>query len=356
MALKTREQILDNIVLIQMDVHIWTARKKLRKDDLSGVEDEKLPPSQVASLGSKKVIDLDLLAPFNKLKREAVKLCERRGVRFLGSYAVSIKVAEEIAKKLDDLKAEFEAEKAKFLAGYDKAVQDWLGKNTKWAHALRDYIVDRSVVDAGLSFNWHAIQVRSDSTCTVAQSATSVAVDGLQGKIFSEIAEEAQDIIASVFHGKDRVTQKALIRVRRIHDKLHDLSILSLQAEPLADTVAYVLGQMPKDGVICELNYQVLYGLLSLLSDPQKAQDHGNRILGGVTTAQAVSDELTPAVLAAEAQSEDQSPTAELPAQAETQPTSETSKAPATASQPPQNQVTGVNTSSPETLEDLCLF
>lgn len=50
-------QILSKLLLVDLNVSIWSGRKKLRAEDL-GV-DLNLPPSELASLGSKRITDPD---------------------------------------------------------------------------------------------------------------------------------------------------------------------------------------------------------------------------------------------------------------------------------------------------------
>jgi hypothetical protein len=44
--------VLDHLMALNLDVNIWTARKKLTPADFGGAE---LPPEDLASLGSKKI-------------------------------------------------------------------------------------------------------------------------------------------------------------------------------------------------------------------------------------------------------------------------------------------------------------
>ena len=48
-------EVLDKIVALNLDVTLWTGRKKLEAQDLGGVN---LPPEDLASLGSKRIADL----------------------------------------------------------------------------------------------------------------------------------------------------------------------------------------------------------------------------------------------------------------------------------------------------------
>ena len=57
----TNITVLDHLVVVNLDIHIWTARKKLVPLDLGGAE---LPPEDLASLGSKRICNPDDLRSF----------------------------------------------------------------------------------------------------------------------------------------------------------------------------------------------------------------------------------------------------------------------------------------------------
>ena len=77
--------VLDRLLAVNLDIHIWSARKKLVPLDLNGAE---LPPEDLASLGSKRVCDPEDLKIFGTLKARAANLLERNGVRFLSGWAI----------------------------------------------------------------------------------------------------------------------------------------------------------------------------------------------------------------------------------------------------------------------------
>lgn len=81
----TTVQALDQLIVVNLDIHIWTARKKLVPLDLGGAE---LPPEDLASLGSKRICNPEDLRTFGTLKARAVNLLERNGIRFLNGWAV----------------------------------------------------------------------------------------------------------------------------------------------------------------------------------------------------------------------------------------------------------------------------
>ena len=56
---QTAQIILDKVVLVKVEANIYGARKKLKKEDLVLADGSKLPPEDLASLGSKRLLDPD---------------------------------------------------------------------------------------------------------------------------------------------------------------------------------------------------------------------------------------------------------------------------------------------------------
>jgi len=130
---KTAQIILDQMVLVKVEATIYGARKKLKIEDLMLVDGSKLPPEDLASLGSKRLLDPDQLTVFNRLKKEAERICLRIGTRFLGGYAIPSTSAPGIIAELERIALDFAAAKTEFLAGYDAAVTDWVVRHPEFA-------------------------------------------------------------------------------------------------------------------------------------------------------------------------------------------------------------------------------
>jgi hypothetical protein len=106
---------LDKLVICHIDCAIWSGRKKLRPEDLQLANGSQLPPKDVASLGSKKICDPEALAQFDRLKKEAQRLCEQVGVRFLGGYAIPDTRIDQLLPELDRIGQEFARVKQSFI-------------------------------------------------------------------------------------------------------------------------------------------------------------------------------------------------------------------------------------------------
>jgi hypothetical protein len=63
-------QLVEAMVLVNVEVSIWSARRKMKPEDFGDVS---LPPERLASLGSKNIFDPTRLDPFTRVRSEAYR-------------------------------------------------------------------------------------------------------------------------------------------------------------------------------------------------------------------------------------------------------------------------------------------
>ena len=97
------EMILDQVDVVKLDINLWTSSKKLRAEDLVLADGSRLPPEDLASLGTKKTINPDKLKEFNRIKKEAERICLESGTRFIGGFANPRTEIPRITQQLDAL-------------------------------------------------------------------------------------------------------------------------------------------------------------------------------------------------------------------------------------------------------------
>lgn len=289
---KVKETSLNLVLLFTLEPHIWSGKKKLLHEDLK-VDATELPPSELASLGAKKIIDTDLLKPFDALKKRAHRICDNVGVRFLGGYAVPISKAQSVAAELDQVEDEWEVEKANFISKYQASVEKWIAENGTWGEIIRSSITPVGYVEDAISFKWQAIRVAEPGGAGKAKQVLGrglgVQVGGLAQQLFREIADAANDVIEKSLHGRDKVSQKILNRVRQLRNKMHDLAFLDPCAEPVVKMMDYTLSLLPTKGHLEGIHYMSLRGLVSMIADPASAREHGESILNGQSVEATVS-------------------------------------------------------------------
>lgn len=266
MTIQTNEiRILDQILLVDLSgIHLWTARKKLKPEMLEG----KIPPADLASLGSMRVIDPEKLKPFEKIKRQAIKAVEECGVKFLGGYAVSQDKIQEVVDHLEALKTQFYDLKNNFLPNYDRWVSDWVNQGwekEEWREAIRSSATPKAEVDAGLQFGYAACRVAPDGDKHLS-STLGGQVRGLADQLFAETADTAERLLETGLATRGHVAQTTLNTVRKMNAKLKGLMFLSSDVKGLSDHIEATLAALPTSGVVNGVQYGSVVTLISSLS------------------------------------------------------------------------------------------
>jgi len=266
--LNTPIQVLDQILALNLDINIWSARAKLTAEDFGETE---LPPDELASLGSKKICDPEKLKVFNKLKKRAFTLLDRNGVRFLSGWAIPEDKAGDIIAELCRIRDDFYAEKAEFIASYDVAIEDWINAHPAWSSLIAGSTVSREHVEKRIGFSWQLYRVLpvaglSDDKA-MAESGLMSEVENLGGTLFYEITKDADDVWKKVFEGKTEVTHKALSPLKTMREKLNGLSFVEPHVAPVVEILDATLARMPKRGLISGASLFMIQGIVSLLKD-----------------------------------------------------------------------------------------
>jgi len=265
-------QVLDRLVAVNLDVRIWSGRKKLTAEDLSLGSD--VPPEDLVSLGSKRVCDPESIRVFHRLKKQAERVCLTGGMRFLGGYAVPEDRTETVAAELDALGETFAKERATFVAGYGEAIENWITLHPQWEAAIRKAVDPASVVASRLAFGYQLYRIAP------AENAGNLdeQVEGLGDTLFGEVARIARELDKS-FVGKDALSQRALSTFRRVAEKLGCLAFVDYRVQPVLDSLADWLSRVPDKGPVTGALFNEGFGLMLLVSDPRRMSDHGAGIL-----------------------------------------------------------------------------
>lgn len=263
--------VLSKILLVGIQVNVWSARKKLEPKDL-GLDPTKIPPAELASLGTLRSINPEDIQAFEKLRRKAKRTVEKMGLRFMGVVAIPEEKAALANAELEKIEKEFNDLRADFLNRYDKAVLDWM--NRAWPtpalkEAIVRAIVPKAIVAERIAFRFSLCRVMPDKTPELSKQLDRE-VQGLHGQLFQEIADTSEELLVKSFSGKDKVGQKAINCIRRIHEKLLSLAFLDPTVQALADHVYAKLAQFPTKGDVEGAKLQELVSLLTSLSDEAK--------------------------------------------------------------------------------------
>lgn len=283
MTLENKLETLERVDLVSIDCSIWSGRKRLRSDDIQLGKGGKLPPEQVASLGSKRIIDPEDLSVFHTLKKRAERTCEAIGVRFLGGYAIPREKTEAVSQTLAEIAQSFTKEKENFLQRYDEAVEDWVRQYPDFERQLRKELTPLEQVRTRIGFEYAMYRVAGAET---AIGNLGDQVGRLGSQLLREIAVEARDLYEQSFAGSagsDRkASRKALGPIRRMREKLAGLGFLDAAVAPMVKTIDALFAAVSKTGPLEDALYDQALSIVLILSDPDKVRRHAT---AGLTAA-----------------------------------------------------------------------
>ena len=270
------DQVLDLLMVVNLNVHLWSARKKLTAEDLGGAE---LPPGELASLGSKRICNPEDIKKFATLKSRAISLLDKHGVRFLSGWAIPDSKAAMLLNELTSIRDEFNQNKIDFLNAYDDSIQDWVTKHPQWGSIIAGSTVSKKYASSRLSFNWQMFKVVPPFGGMAAQLRECT--DRLSLTLFEEISKAAKDTWHRCFDGKTEITRKALSPLKSIQQKLVGLSFLEPRVTPIEELISAAINSVPKRGAIKGDLLTMLRGLIGLMQNPIALLSHGQQLLDG---------------------------------------------------------------------------
>ena len=280
MNLKTEPKVLKCLLAVNLDVNIWSARRKLQPNDFAHSQ---LPPEKLASLGSKRICNPAELKVFGTLKARAVSLLDKSGVRFLGGWAIPEKKAAEIVKGIEAIQEDFNQAKKSFMARYDQAIQDWIGNNPGWEQMIATSVVSADYVSKRIAFNWQVFKVVNPTgrKKDVLETGLQSEVGNLGGTLFDEVAKTAKEAFNKSFVNKSMITRKALSPLKNIQQKLSDLSFIEPRVAPVASLIETAIAKRPGRGAIQGNDLLLFQVLLVNLSDPVAITKYAQEIIDG---------------------------------------------------------------------------
>jgi hypothetical protein len=209
-------------VLLKVSVHYWRGCKKLKPEDI-GLEKKNLS-DQLISLGHKRLLPKDALAPLAVIEGRAHALVEANTFPFLnglGHFLPNSKLAE-VTEKLEELETEFWEAKKAFLQKYaslrQSASKDWrkmaekLVKDPELVNASEQ----QAIIEARQKAAQEAGQkIRNDVESFVADCVASLR---------EQTAQLCEDMLSSINGCETGVHQKTLNRLVRFIDQFKSMN------------------------------------------------------------------------------------------------------------------------------------
>lgn len=277
--------ILSQLVCLRLEYHGMRGQQRLRREDLMNVNENQLPPKQLASLGSKWIIDPKELRKLYVPIEHADSICRRSAMKVMDViYAFGEPKYREIKPKIDSCVAEFESIRASFADRIDDIQTKWKDANPEWKHIIEMASITRDDVLKRFTFVPHLFEIgtlRGDLA-----AGTNQVRSNLSSTLFQEIAEMANEVYRDSFEGKVEVTRRALRGIQAAETKLESLSFIDVRIGPVLARIRASLAALPKSGPIVGNDLNALVGLLMLLASEDRMMSLGEAVLNGGATSQ----------------------------------------------------------------------
>jgi hypothetical protein len=278
---------LNDVIVISLDIRIWSGRKKLRPEDLTA--SGRLPPTDLVTLGSKRLCSPGALHPFLQLKRRAEARCQAIGVRFARAFAVPKTAAKPLLCELNGLAEQFRQARAAFLDTYDAELARWKAQHPGYERLIAAELLPKVAVASRLTFGYEVFAINAPDgegeLASLREQGGRDLTQGLVGALYQEVAGESCAFIRHSLTGRDEVTQKFLRPVRALRDKLAGLAFLDVGIAPLVGSIDAVLAAVPQKGKIDGASLSALRGVVTLLTDPARMREYGRLLREGSSHA-----------------------------------------------------------------------
>ncbi len=225
--------VIDKTTFVRLDFTLWSGRAKLTREDIPDAD--KLPPEELASLGSKRLFDPAKLRPFGALKARAHALLERNGIKFCGGYAISADRADGIRDQLAAIWREFERTKMDFCNEYANGCQEWIAQHPDWSEILRNSMPSPHEMPRRFHFSYQMFQVQPTNVLGGGGNDSHTTILDMGDKALDEICTMAKDIYESTFKDKRELKAKSFQPIERLIAKIRAVSFTHPQIEALGD-------------------------------------------------------------------------------------------------------------------------
>ncbi|MDD2751003.1 MAG: DUF3150 domain-containing protein [Acidithiobacillus sp.] len=286
-----------NIVFVRPVVKAISGRKKLAPEDLVEMYGA-VPPKELASLGSKKVIDPDRVKCFLNARSAAERICSKSGVSLSDFYGIPRHKLQSVLKELQNIKSAVEEQRDLLVAELDDAVEGWVDKNPDaYSEVIRsgaptkEYIQKRIRMDV-YTFTASAVDTNGEV------NQFDVEMGRLDEQLLDEVADRASSAFKGSFQNGRQPSRRALSPLMEIAEKIESLAFLRDGFDELAHYITDKTLRLKSGGQrMSDEQISDLASLYLVLSSPLKTAQLAQSLHGGqqqilpTTTTNVVSQD-----------------------------------------------------------------
>jgi hypothetical protein len=271
-------KLLDQFALINIEHSVWCGQTVLPAAEMNFGSDGEVPDSRVVKGGAIRIVSIEALRPFGKIKTKTRRYMEKFGRQIMsGAWAIPLARVDEAIMGLDALAVLAEKEKSKFLAGYSDYNDEWLKEDC--TRAYRQTILRKKptveFVETRFGFDYQTFRfsgIDDSSDKKLEKKAHKIAEE-----LIDEVIALANVFYANKLHNKEYLTYRSRDALIELRNKVHGLSFIQptlIAITGLLNTTIDVYQNRVKGRVIAPDFHQVMATVLILCSKDKITEYH----------------------------------------------------------------------------------
>lgn len=231
-----------SMAIVQPTIKIWTGKVQLKETDFPEEVRNNLPPKTLASLGSKYLVDPELIRKLTALRTGVDNVLIQHGIRFLKGVLIPNTLIPKIVSFLDDQAHEFKNCVEQFLNSYDNECRKWAQQFPEFEQALLNSCPNVSQITEKFDFSYQVFTIRSCET-KGGYDTTAELIKKIPNTASKEAAEQIKTLLAETFKDSVKLTKRSLRPLLKAVDRLKHLALLN----PDLTRSAHLLEQTAQD-------------------------------------------------------------------------------------------------------------
>ena len=299
------DQTLQNLVLVHLDISLWSAHRKLTVDELveaSGQDGNEVykalkhAPENLINLGSKRIYPQEHLRDFASLKYHTERLLRTHGFRSYRAFVLPMARYESIKAELERYRSEFNAHKEQLRNSYQDNLHQWADQFPEWRETILKVAPSAEQVYQQFNYEYHAFRIAPVGMAEDEESNTEAAsgmVSKLSDELMREIQDEANSFWDECLKGRDRVNRVSIRRLEELADKLDGFRFIDPVIGPTVDKLRSVIASLPPKGRIEGVHVDRITGVVLTIADGKRALDYGRTAVALDEQADAFESDTT---------------------------------------------------------------
>lgn len=291
-------QALHDVIVATSDIRLWSGQVTIKREELASVEG--LPPSNLVSDGSKRIINPKALSPLESQRRHVNRELARTGLASPMGYLIAPQDEQKIHDLMGERRQKFGELRDDLLSNFDKLCLEWEAANPQHVEMLRFNRPDASTVAAACSFSYCVYQMAPVKGALGASTFSQMA-SATAGTLADDVASNARAILRDSLSDQRNtaITQKAVNVVRDLVKKLRSFAMFDTRITATANALDSTLQLIRKVGPLDTSEVIILKAMLREMTDASTLFNYGSGQTANIPDDDAIHVGATQLVLPA---------------------------------------------------------